>query len=82
MAGNTSKTDAERYVGKPELRERYGLDPATLLRRVRAGEFPSPVYVFGRARWRLTEIQAWEARNIGGAPPPGTANLRNAKGTP
>ena len=77
MAGNVSIPEVECFVGKPDLRKRYGLDPATLLRRVRAGEFPAPVYVFGRARWRLAEIQAWELKNVGATPPGKFRNLRN-----
>ena len=82
MKDTTAPLDAARYVGKPELRTRYGLDPATILRRVRAGEFPPPVYIFGRARWILSDLQAWEAANIGGTPPAKSRNLRNAKVSP
>ena len=82
MKATQTTPDAERFLGKPELSERLGFDPATISRKCAAGEFPRPVYIFGRARWRLADIQAWEAANVSNEPPAKTANLRNQRAAP
>ncbi len=82
MKDSPTPPDAERFLGKPELSARLGFDPATISRKVTTGEFPRPVYIFGRARWRLAEILAWEAANVSDKPPAQTRNLRNVTVAP
>ena len=82
MKNAAATPDAERFLGKPELSERLGFDPATISRKVAAGLFPRPIYVWGRARWRLADVQAWEAENLSDLPPAQTRNLRNVKVAP
>jgi predicted DNA-binding transcriptional regulator AlpA len=70
-------SDPDRYVGKPELSERFGCDAATILRKVRSGEFPPPVYLFGRCKWKLRDVVAWEAQGVSPEPRSNARNLRN-----
>jgi len=42
-----------------EVAHLLSISSRTLWRLVRAGEFPSPIYVGGSTRWRLTDIENW-----------------------
>ena len=72
-------SDSDRYVGKPELSERFGCDAATILRKVRSGEFPPPVYIFGRCKWKLRDVVAWEAQGVSREPGSSARNLRKSR---
>jgi predicted DNA-binding transcriptional regulator AlpA len=57
-------------LGIAELEERFGADRSTINRWIRsgfpkisgAGNFPAPVsYAGNRRRWRLADIEKWEA---------------------
>ena len=41
---------------------RYGVSVSTLYRRVKSGDFPPPVALWGSAKkWRIADLLAWEA---------------------
>ncbi len=82
MKEATETQDSDRYIGKPEVCDRLGCDPGTIARRVRAGEFPRPVYVFGRAKWLRSTVQAWESEHVTHQPAPSTRNLKRGKVAP
>jgi predicted DNA-binding transcriptional regulator AlpA len=57
----SASADAIELITKPELCRRLKASPWTLDRKIRAGEFPKPVWIGPAApRWRLAEIEAWE----------------------
>lgn len=41
------------------VRERYPVDPATISRKCKAGQFPAPHYIGGRRYWFADEVDAW-----------------------
>ena len=63
------------YISKSDLCKKLQIDSATISRKVKAGKFPPPVYLFSRARFKLADIEAWERANIST-----THNLRRASG--
>jgi prophage regulatory protein len=51
-----------KYLSDKHLAERYEVARATIWRWVRESSFPSPVKISkGCTRWKLSEIEAWEA---------------------
>jgi prophage regulatory protein len=49
----------------PAVKSRCGLSRSTIYERIRAGEFPAPINLGGRAvGWPEAEIDAWIARQI------------------
>lgn len=52
----------DRLVARTEVEERFGLSCTTIYRLMRAGKFPEPIKVGGKAvRWRESELDAWVA---------------------
>lgn len=48
-------------VTKTALCERLQISPWTLQRKIKAGQFPKPIWVGSATpRWRLAEVLAWE----------------------
>lgn len=45
-----------------ELSKRYSIHRATVWRWARDGTFPKPIKLNGATRWKLAEIEAWEAK--------------------
>lgn len=56
-----SKDLLTRYLSDKDLAERYSIHRATPWRWVQAGKLPQPIKINGCTRWRLTDIEAWEA---------------------
>jgi predicted DNA-binding transcriptional regulator AlpA len=54
--------DAVGLIDKERLCERLGVSPWTLQRMVRAAKFPAPIWLGPTTpRWRLAEVEAWQA---------------------
>ncbi|KRB20414.1 AlpA family transcriptional regulator [Rhizobacter sp. Root16D2] len=65
QANHSSSTAGERLMRKPEVLARIGLGNTTLYANIKAGTFPAPVSLGGRAvAWRQTEIDGWIADRI------------------
>jgi prophage regulatory protein len=59
--------DALLHIGT--VRALTSLSPATIYRKVAAGEFPSPIKLGPRcARWRSGDVMAWLVRAAAGTP--------------
>lgn len=53
---------ADTYLSDTQLAARYNVHRATLWRWAQTGQFPRPVSLTpGCTRWKLSEIEAWEA---------------------
>ena len=51
-----------QYLSDKSLAKRFSVCRTTIWRWCREGEFPKPVRLVGATRWRLAEIEAWEAQ--------------------
>jgi prophage regulatory protein len=59
----------ESLLRLPEVERRTGLRRAHLYKLARAGKFPRPLKIGARASaWRETQVAAWIAARISGAP--------------
>ena len=59
-----NRNAAERYVSDLDLAIRYQVSRVTPWRWAKKGSFPSPVKLGPNCtRWKLSEIEAWEASN-------------------
>jgi predicted DNA-binding transcriptional regulator AlpA len=47
-----------------DLEARLGIDRVTLWRWYRSGRFPEPQYLGERRTWLLSDIEAWEQRQL------------------
>lgn len=55
----------EKFLSLDDVLERTALAKSTLYQRIRAGDFPKPVPLGGRAkRWIASEIDQWIADRI------------------
>jgi len=53
---------ADTYLSDIQLAARYNVHRATPWRWVQTGQFPKPVNLTpGCTRWKLSDIEAWEA---------------------
>lgn len=59
---NLSKDLLTRYLSDKDLAVRYSVHRATPWRWVQSGKLPAPVKINGCTRWRLSDIEAWEAK--------------------
>jgi predicted DNA-binding transcriptional regulator AlpA len=51
------------YLKDTQLAERFGVDRVTIWKWVKRGGFPKPVKLSpGCTRWRMADIEAWEAK--------------------
>ncbi len=66
-------------LSKKQVVERIGLSPATIWRRIQAGDFPKPTQLTpNRIAWPEKSIEAWEdSRPVGQCEM--TANLKMGK---
>lgn len=55
-------TNGKQYLSDKDLATRYSVHRATPWRWVQSGNFPSPVKINNSTRWRLSDIQEWEAK--------------------
>jgi len=53
------------YVTDKYLSNHYSVCRQTIWRWVREGRFPSPIKINGSTRWKLSDIEAWEAKQEG-----------------
>ena len=55
---------ADTFLSDTKLADRYGVHRSTIWRWVKSDHyFPDPiVFSLGCTRWKLSEIEAWEAR--------------------
>ena len=58
---NASKTQT-RFLSDKDLAERYSIHRVTPWRWVQAGKLPKPIKMNGSTRWKLADIEAWEAK--------------------
>ena len=50
------------FISDKQVSVRYEVSRATIWRWVKEGNFPSPVkFTTGCTRWRLSDLQTWEA---------------------
>jgi predicted DNA-binding transcriptional regulator AlpA len=56
-----SKDLQARYLSDKELATRYSVHRATPWRWVKGGKLPAPIKINGATRWKLADIEAWEA---------------------
>lgn len=57
-----------KYLSDKSIAERYGVSRATVWRWVREGRFPAPLKIGqGCTRWKLSDLEAWEAKQEGAA---------------
>lgn len=57
---------AETYLSDTDLAARYNVNRTTPWRWAQTRDFPKPVKLTpGCARWKLSEIEAWERRKAG-----------------
>ena len=59
-----------QYLSDKSLAKRFSVCRTTIWRWRREGEFPKPVKLGGATRWRLAEIEAWEAQQAEGITQP------------
>ena len=50
------------YLTDREVARRFGVSRQTIWRWASGGNFPAPVKLMGATRWKIAEIEAWEAR--------------------
>lgn len=55
-------TDGATYLQARQVRERYNVSDMTIWRWLRDQNFPQPIYITRYRYWRLTDIEAWEAK--------------------
>lgn len=58
------RTMAETYLSDQQVARRYGVHRSTIWRWVKTDtDFPRPIVLsLGCTRWKLGEVEAWEAR--------------------
>jgi prophage regulatory protein len=49
------------FLSDKAVGERYSVHRATPWRWAKAGNFPVPIKINGSTRWKLLDIEAWEA---------------------
>ena len=56
----------EKFLRRKQIEELTGLARSTIYDRIKAGTFPKPVKIGGRAvAWLQSEIDAWQSDCIG-----------------
>ena len=58
---NASKAQT-RCLSDKDLAERYSIHRVTPWRWVQSGKLPKPIKMNGSTRWKLADIEAWEAK--------------------
>lgn len=54
------------YIPDLQLAQRFGVSRATIWRWAQKGKFPQPIKLSpGCTRWRLSDVEAWEAKQGG-----------------
>jgi predicted DNA-binding transcriptional regulator AlpA len=74
-------TDPNGFIGLAKVKARYDISDATVDRRVKRGDLPTPTY-FGRFRyWKIADLDRLDAEKAAaGAPPPtGAAAARQQR---
>lgn len=57
-----STKNKPQYLSDKGLADRYSVHRVTLWRWAQVGKFPQPVKINGSTRWKLADIEAWEAK--------------------
>ncbi|RWD50873.1 MAG: AlpA family phage regulatory protein [Mesorhizobium sp.] len=57
-----STTQSGGFLQARQVRERYNVSDMTIWRWLRDLDFPQPVYISRYRYWRVSDIEAWEAR--------------------
>jgi predicted DNA-binding transcriptional regulator AlpA len=55
-------TDGATYLQARQVRERYNVSDMTIWRWLHEQDFPKPIYITRYRYWRLTDIEAWDAK--------------------
>ena len=59
---------AKKYISIREVRCRYGIGNTTVYDWLKTTDFPKPYRIGPKlVRWKITELEEWEAKNNGGA---------------
>lgn len=53
------------FLSDKDLAARYSVHRVTPWRWAQEGKLPAPVKINGTTRWKLTDIEAWEAQQEG-----------------
>ena len=64
---NTEHTedDPRRFISLQSVAARYGVSDMTIRRKVKAGKFPKPVYLFDHLmRWDVRTLDEYDRENI------------------
>jgi hypothetical protein len=71
FSSDTESPEAQNVTTNPRVRINIGglkalypVDPVTIWRKCRAGEFPAPHYIGRRRFWFLDEIESWIAAQM------------------
>lgn len=54
-----------KFLSDKQIAKRYGVSRATVWRWLRAGKFPKSIKINGSTRWRITDLEQWEAEQEG-----------------
>jgi prophage regulatory protein len=63
----TLRHNAVKFISDKYLAERFEVSRATIWRWAREGKFPTPFKIQGSTRWKLSEVEQWEAKQEGAA---------------
>ena len=58
---NATKDLKTLFLSDKDLANRYSIHRVTPWRWVRDGKLPAPIKINGSTRWKLSDIEAWEA---------------------
>lgn len=58
---HASKDQQTLFLSDKGLAARYSVHRATPWRWVQAGKLPAPIKINGSTRWKLSDIETWEA---------------------
>jgi prophage regulatory protein len=50
------------FLSDKQLGSRYSVHRATVWRWAQAGNLPAPIKINGATRWKLSDIENWEAQ--------------------
>lgn len=60
-------TQPSQYLTDRTLAARYEVARSTIWRWLKEGQLPKPIKLAGSTRWRLADVEQWEAKQSEGA---------------
>lgn len=67
VAASLPAAQAERLLTYTQVEDTIQFDKVTIWRMTKRGDFPAPLRIAGRARWRASDVEAWIARQVSAA---------------